>query len=257
MIELTNRKPVIHETTVSWRTATVASGLEVPLDILLKGFKDGRTANPLLALWLGQHGFHRKNDETQDPKSGIMEKEGDGLPYRLRCGQDEIHLSPSKNRGMNRFYTEAEMLEELADIRGFLLVFTQDMPDAPIWSVAKEQLVKWVAPAPSKKLPKEDRKKYLLNSKWDGNSEKVRAEILRIWEESGRPAEEPARQRVANIADLLSVEAHGLMERLVKAMKSAKNDKVRQALAHVQQAWLALRSAAKPDQEHEPTNQRR
>lgn len=117
-------------TTIHWDIEDLSSALHLLPHLAMELIRDGRSANPIISAWLASNGFVR----VSDGKTGYFLKK-DMIPYRLRVARDKLSLAPSSNKGVGRVFSAEDMAEEVSRIGGFLIVFTVDMPHAPVWAI--------------------------------------------------------------------------------------------------------------------------
>lgn len=150
--------PLERGPSLSWNLETIAQALDFDLEPAKRIFADGRILNGLVAIWLGSHGFRME----KDGESGyFLISENNGATYRLRVAREKLALEPSIASGAGRYGTKQQMHKERGKIDGWAVLFTCDLPTAPIWFVADS-------------MADLLQSKSLLNESWRGDSGPIR-----------------------------------------------------------------------------------
>lgn len=146
---------------LNWTLEGIAAGLCCSVESAKRVFADSRILNPLVSIWMSSHGFTAE----EDGKSGyFVVSQRTGARYRLRIAREDLVLAPSITLGAGRYFSQKKVQKERAQIHGWAIIFTADLPNAQIWFVA-ESMADYF------------KSKGLLNEKWKGKSAAIKQNL--------------------------------------------------------------------------------
>lgn len=141
---------------INWVLGRAAKNLRISRESMDELVHDGRTANALITAWFASHGYRRVSDGS----GGFLLVQGKKL-YRLRIGTETLSFASSSTKGMGRNWNPRKQKEEMAANRGFIVVFTQDMPIPETYLISTDYVLLL-------------QNAGLLNSRWEGPSGPIR-----------------------------------------------------------------------------------
>lgn len=131
-------KTVAKGPTIRWDMDVVAAALQLDRKIAGLMISDGRVTNPIVAMWLGSHGFNM----LSDGKTGyVLESRKTKATYRLRIVVKKAAFAPSISRGAGRIAVTSQMATEMEKTCGIAVVFTADLPTAPVYFLSNAFLM--------------------------------------------------------------------------------------------------------------------